>query len=272
MIKSLRDVLLVCDMDNTLLTEKNELPPCNEATINLLCALGGRFTVATVRSPESIRSALKNIRCSCPAIACGGSILYDVKENESLTLQTLNQESALEAVQDVMQKFPDIGIEIMSGEGRLYVVQSNQYTMNHLKDETLSCVLCPVEQVPTPWSKVVLTAQPVILRKVQEFTSNKVYTDIYFMPTNFSCLEIMPQGVNKAYALQELCKKELIPIENTIVIGGNFSDIELMKIAGHAVAVGNAPQEVKVVADEIVSSCIDGGAGEYIYSLIKRYT
>lgn len=272
MIKSLRDILVVCDMDNTLLAEKNELQACNQATINLLCALGGRFTVASVRSPESIKAALKNVRCSCPVIACGGSLLFDMEDNEAISLRTLNQESAIEAVQDVIHKFPDVGVEIMSTEGKVYVVQSNQNTTNHLKDETLSCVLCPVEQVPTPWFKVVFTAQPVVLRKVQEFTASKVYADIYFMPTNFSCLEIMPQGVNKAYALKELCKKELIPLENTIVIGGHFSDIELMKVAGYAVAVGNAPQEVKVVADKIVSNCADGGAGEYIYSLIKRYT
>ena len=60
----LGDTLVICDMDNTLLTAKEGIPACNRAVIRLYTSLGGLFTVATGRPPESIRAALGDIRQS----------------------------------------------------------------------------------------------------------------------------------------------------------------------------------------------------------------
>ena len=52
----LSDTLVICDMDNTLLTAKEGIPACNRAVIQLYTGMGGAFfTVATGRPPESIR-------------------------------------------------------------------------------------------------------------------------------------------------------------------------------------------------------------------------
>ena len=64
MKSALSDTLVICDMDNTLLTAKEGLPACNRTVINLFTSLGGLFTVATGRPPESIRAALEGIRLS----------------------------------------------------------------------------------------------------------------------------------------------------------------------------------------------------------------
>lgn len=77
MKSALSDTLVICDMDNTLLTAKEGLPACNRTVINLFTSLGGLFTVATGRPPESIRAALEGIRLSLPAISCNGALLYD---------------------------------------------------------------------------------------------------------------------------------------------------------------------------------------------------
>ena len=53
----LSDTLVICDMDNTLLTAKEGIPACNRAVIQLYTGMGGLFTVATGRPPESIRAA-----------------------------------------------------------------------------------------------------------------------------------------------------------------------------------------------------------------------
>ena len=189
-----------------------------------------------------------------------------------MVLASLNPDSSAQVVQDVMERFSEVGIEIVATDGKSYVVQSNQYLMNRLQSEMIGYTLCPVDHVPTPWVKITIAAHPITLRKVQDFLSAKVYSGLAFVPVSIGSLDVMPTGMDKAFALKELCKRELIPVEHTVAIGGHFSDITLMKAAGHAVAVGNAPPEVKVVADEIVSNCIDGGVGEYIYSLVKRYT
>ena len=56
-MERLSDYLVFCDMDNTLLTAKEGIPACNRSVIRLFTAMGGRFTVASGRPPESIRGA-----------------------------------------------------------------------------------------------------------------------------------------------------------------------------------------------------------------------
>ena len=67
-MERLSDYLVFCDMDNTLLTAKEGIPACNRSVIRLFTAMGGRFTVASGRPPESIRAALGDIELSLPAM------------------------------------------------------------------------------------------------------------------------------------------------------------------------------------------------------------
>ena len=90
MKSALSDTLVICDMDNTLLTAKEGLPACNRTVINLFTSLGGLFTVATGRPPESIRAALEGIRLSLPAISCHGALLYDFSTETVLHLSLIH--------------------------------------------------------------------------------------------------------------------------------------------------------------------------------------
>ena len=104
----LSDTLVICDMDNTLLTAKEGIPACNRAVIQLYTSMGGLFTVATGRPPESIRAALGDIRLSLPAISCNGALLYDFSAESVLHRSTLNREQATTAILDILSKFPHI--------------------------------------------------------------------------------------------------------------------------------------------------------------------
>ena len=109
----LGDTLVICDMDNTLLTAKEGIPACNRAVIRLYTSLGGLFTVATGRPPESIRAALGDIRLSLPAISCNGALLYDFSTESVLHRATLNREQATTAILDILNKFPRMGVEVI---------------------------------------------------------------------------------------------------------------------------------------------------------------
>ena len=69
MIRSLKDILVVSDMDNTLLTPEDGVPFVNQVTMRLFCALGGHFTVATGRTMESAGRHLDSMTLSAPAIS-----------------------------------------------------------------------------------------------------------------------------------------------------------------------------------------------------------
>lgn len=273
-MERLSDYLVFCDMDNTLLTAKEGIPSCNRAVIKLFISLGGQFTVASGRPPESIRAALGDIRLSLPAISCNGALLYDFQANRVLRHTTLDRAQASAAITEIMQKFPHIGVEVMAGAGEMYVIRANPYTHAHQVDEHLGSVACPMEYLPDGWLKVVFAADPETIRKVGQYAKTRYYgRDNYFLATNQIYLEIMPTGASKASAMEELCLLQGAKLRNTIVIGDYYNDLEIMKKAGYSVAVANAPSEVRAAADEVTNcGCTEGAVGEYLYKLIDRVT
>lgn len=271
MIESLRDILVVSDIDNTLLTPTEGIPSVNKATIQLFCALGGKFTVATGRTVESVQQRLGDLTLSAPAITGGGGVLCDFSTGERIKNEVLPRAVAYRALEDIYCKFPTVGIEVMGTDGLLYVVRGNEYVQRHLCQEELSCLLIPLEEIHCEWNKVLFAGDHELLGRVKAFVEARYYPGIYFVETDSMYYEILPEGVSKGQALRDLCRYLKIPVENTIAIGDYYNDIELLQTAGHSVAVRNAPGEVQLAADEITSSCMDGGVAEVLYRLIRQY-
>lgn len=67
-------------------------------------------------------------------------------------------------------------------------------------------------------------------------------------------LEITSKNSNKGYALKMLIKKLNINPKNIIVLGDNFNDLSMFKIGGYNLAVENAINELKELADQSIPS------------------
>ena len=79
--------------------------------------------------------------------------------------------------------------------------------------------------------------------------------------------EILPKNIHKGTALIKLCELLGIDKKKTIAIGDNYNDIGMIKEAGIGVAVGNAEQAVKDVADEVTLTNNEGAIARIIYNL-----
>lgn len=71
--------------------------------------------------------------------------------------------------------------------------------------------------------------------------------------------EINLGHVSKGKTILEVLNKLNIPVQNSIAFGDGDNDIEMLKVVGHGVAMGNALPSVKKVADTVTESCVDGG-------------
>ena len=74
MIRSLKDILVVSDMDNTLLTPEDGRALCEPGDHAAVLRAGGHFTVATGRTMESAGRHLDSMTLSAPAILYGGAL------------------------------------------------------------------------------------------------------------------------------------------------------------------------------------------------------
>jgi Cof subfamily protein (haloacid dehalogenase superfamily) len=75
-------------------------------------------------------------------------------------------------------------------------------------------------------------------------------------------LDIAPDGVNKATALERVREWHGIPRSRVLAVGDGRNDIDMLEWAsleGRGVAMGQAPPEVVAVANEVTASDLDDG-------------
>jgi hydroxymethylpyrimidine pyrophosphatase-like HAD family hydrolase len=62
---------------------------------------------------------------------------------------------------------------------------------------------------------------------------------------------VLSPGVSKGKALEKLVAHLQVPLGEVIAIGDGTNDISLLTVAGVAIAMGNAADEVKAIADYV---------------------
>lgn len=98
--------------------------------------------------------------------------------------------------------------------------------------------------------------------------AKEVFGDRYSITrSNNNYVEFMPQHVSKESALQYLSKIIKIPLANMIACGDSFNDITMLQRVGMGIAMGNAVEEVKLIAKEVTDSNDNDG----IVKVIKKH-
>jgi hydroxymethylpyrimidine pyrophosphatase-like HAD family hydrolase len=67
---------------------------------------------------------------------------------------------------------------------------------------------------------------------------------------DLSIVDILPAGCSKGAALHRLAISQGIRPEEILAIGDNWNDLSMLEMAGHAVLMENAPEDLKVLARE----------------------
>lgn len=71
-------------------------------------------------------------------------------------------------------------------------------------------------------------------------------------------------GVTKEYAIEKVCEACHIKLEDIIAFGDDFADIGMLKLCGQGVAMGNAIDEVKEMADVVIGRNNEDGIADYL--------
>ena len=72
------------------------------------------------------------------------------------------------------------------------------------------------------------------------------------------------EGITKEKAIEETCSICNVNLEDVIAFGDDFADIGMLKLCGIGVAMGNAIDEVKEIADIVIGSNDEDGIAEYL--------
>ena len=95
MFEDISKVVLVTDMDGTLLNSKKEVTPKDRKAIEYFMSLGGRFTVATGRTIQSFSHYYDLLDLRFPVIMFNGSVIYDKSKEKVVYTECMREKLPL---------------------------------------------------------------------------------------------------------------------------------------------------------------------------------
>ncbi|AIM17405.1 MULTISPECIES: Cof-type HAD-IIB family hydrolase [Neobacillus] len=82
-------------------------------------------------------------------------------------------------------------------------------------------------------------------------------------------IEIIKSGLNKAVGLKKAADYYGIPAERVIAFGDEDNDLEMIEYAGHGIAMGNAIDQVKNIANDVTLTNEQDGVALYLKDLLN---
>ena len=231
-MSDLSNVLLITDLDGTLLPDNKILSQKDKEAIKRFRADGGKFTVATGRTIQSAMKYFEELEVDLPVILYNGSLIYDILTKKVMYTDFL-PECAAEIGKELFEFMENPGGEVLRLDN-IYVVCNNDYEKEHTNICQVEPVYTTLDMVPKgEWFKILFATEPALINKNQEF-------------------EMLPKGSSKGSALREYIK--LMEIDNMKVIaaGDYHNDIEMLQAADIGAATANAQQALKDVADIVL--------------------
>jgi len=245
------DILLVTDVDGTLLTDDKRITEKNDAAIREFRENGGIFTIATGRGVTSARSVAEALELSTPAVLYNGAAIYDYMEGCFLWQSSLPAISR-EYIFQLMGRFPTLGVEILCGES-VYVIRMNELEKEHLSFGRITPIRCCIDEVPpVNWIKALFVDEERIINEAVGYISAHGHPGVHLVRSGTIYYEMLPQGINKGSGVEML--RELIGARGRRVVAvGDFdNDIEMIRFADIGVAVAGALNQVIEAADLVV--------------------
>ncbi|MFB9377024.1 HAD family hydrolase [Kineococcus gynurae] len=80
-------------------------------------------------------------------------------------------------------------------------------------------------------------------------------------------LDLMPEGITKASALEDVRLRLGVPRSGTVAVGDGRNDLEMLAWAARGVAMGNASADVRAAADEVCAPVGEDGVADVLDSL-----
>jgi Cof subfamily protein (haloacid dehalogenase superfamily) len=269
--------ILAFDMDGTLLNEKGVLSPANEACILRAMEKGYHIVIATGRGYSAFPTDVLGITGIRYMISSNGAHIVDQHTHETIYSNLLTREAVEAAMPWIAD--PDLMREVFFH----HQVYADRHCMEDLPrygvltEKSQSYVRAtrkPVEDAVALIREyadhleninLLFPNQEKRFRYWKELREIKGLTVVSSMPYN---IELGGATTSKATALKALAELLGLSHDNIMSFGDSTNDAEMLEAAQVAVAMGNAVEELKEMADVVTRSNAEDGVAYALDQLL----
>jgi len=270
--------IAVFDIDGTIFDRGVMLEEVRESIMRL-AASGVETVIATGRQPFNLPKPIQDLPCIRYVIGLNGGMVANTHTREILSVYTMDVESARAVVQKMYAASPllhvvyedygditeeDLGILLLRYKDPEHRAKADQelrrvYRVTATVEELLDGIVHPM-----------IKAGVRFLSEEETFAGAerlRAELDCEVVITDNNMVEVTPRGGSKARGLEILTAHLGCSPENAVAFGDSGNDVNIMQRAGFSVAMGNAMDEVKAIADYVTDSVENAGAAKAIKEL-----
>jgi Cof subfamily protein (haloacid dehalogenase superfamily) len=263
--------LLVSDVDGTLVDKEKKVTPATVDAVTRLKAAGLGFTIISARPRSGMMPIAELLGIDEPMGAFNGGIVFKrdgtVIEHHMIDVDVVR--GAMEIIGDAAK---DSGVDTWFFADDVWYASTDQG--GHVGSERKASAQNPV--IVSDFTDLFAKADKVtfvsddedLLRDLHAKVAAKFDAQATIVQSQTYYLDITPVAGNKGSGIEELADAFGISLTETAAIGDQANDIAMLKRAGLAIAMGNAPQNVRDVVHEITSANDADGVAHAIDTFI----
>ncbi|MBN8192472.1 HAD family phosphatase [Bacillus sp. NTK074B] len=258
--------LIVLDLDGTLLTDEKIISSKTHDILKKARLKGHEVMIATGRPFRASELYYQQLQLETPIVNFNGAFVHHPSDpswglyHEPMDLKVAKQ--IIDACEEF--KFRNIVAEVMDD---VYL---------HYHDEKIIDVfMMGNPSISTGDIRNVLSDHPtsmLIHAEEEDVAEIRAHLDDVHAElidhrrwaAPWHIIEIVKTGLNKAVGIDRVASSLNIPKERIIAFGDEDNDLEMLEYAGTGVAMGNAIDPLKDIANEVTLSNEDDGIGRYL--------
>ncbi|ALA97367.1 HAD superfamily hydrolase [Spiroplasma kunkelii CR2-3x] len=253
--------LIAVDLDGTALNSNGEMSPRTLQVLKGLVSKDIKLVIATGRPLYQCKNIVAKLGLTDSddfTVSLNGSVVTNNATKEILFCDFLNQQLLRDIYLDVIKldletlimfdadqsSFNKILLHCKGFEDK--ITKSYLASFAAVKDEVTACLYSADFNINV--NKIYISSYtPDINRFVTKWQGKiEISQEIR---ADRSSLEITSCNVNKATGIAKICVKYQLTRKNVLAFGNEHNDVAMLKWAGIGVAMGNAPDDVKTIAD-----------------------
>ena len=260
--------LIVSDLDGTLLNAEHRLGAFTRDVLLALQARGIELVLASGRHFRDIQSLSERLGGRSCLISSNGAAIHDA-EGQAVYCRSIDPECLDFLLHDA--RFAETHINVYRADDWLVATPKPDLLRYH-QDSGLSYQLADFERLgPEPVLKVFYYHEDSTYLSALEQQVLERYGDL--LTTTYSLpvvLEVMARGVSKGEALSRLLRRLGIAPSEVIAFGDGPNDLEMLRLAGKAVLMGNASPRLKAALPgvETIGRHADEAVARYLERLL----
>ena len=269
--------LYVSDIDGTLLQTDATVSERTRCLLNYAISQGALFTIATARTPATVRHIIKGIDLRLPAIVMTGAALWDTATHTYSDIQYMNAEGVKELVDIYRNENCPTFLYTLENDmihiyhrGELPSLESefleerrhNFAKCSHVPDSGDSTLPCDLSRTILFYGILPEAKAESTYRKTKSVAGIRVQKYHDFYGPEIGILEAFSPMATKAIAIRRLA--ESLGVERIVAFGDNLNDLPMLELADVGVAMSNGLDEVKKAADVVTGKNTEDSVAEFI--------